>query len=247
MSRHRLTGLLFGDCSQHSRYTTWFDDLNTIPAGFTTSDTPTCPCALPLCTYHQFHAIKATHLRAGHITMLQALESETKPHSNTNSVGLSRHPTGVRWIPIQNAMKQEHNPALISGDSMNQSVPLHFQCRDCSLLLRDVNTAKETWGLHIKEFVGLVSVICFYLSSKAMFCLSPALPLTELGRVYRKNRQLLFKGPQLLWAERCYSGIILALSQALTDLAPGQCNSNDLLLIYHGPKENLTLLPWMPG
>lgn len=64
-----------------------------------------------------------------------------------------------------------------------------------------------------------------------LFCLSPALSLTELGRAYRKNRQLLFEGPQLLQAEHCYSGIMLVLNQALTELAPGQSNSNDLLLI----------------
>lgn len=38
---------------------------------------------------------------------------------------------------------------------------------------------------------------------------------------------------------------MLVLSEGLTDLTPllsGQSNSIDLLLIYHGLKENLTLL-----
>lgn len=45
--------------------------------------------------------------------MFQALDTRKKPQSNANSVGFPGHPTGVRLIGVQNATKEEHDPALI--------------------------------------------------------------------------------------------------------------------------------------
>lgn len=84
-----------------------------------------------------------------------------------------------------------------------------------------------------------------------MFGISLILPFTcppfNWTRKGLQEKQVSFclKDLNSLPAEHCYSRIVLVLNQGLTDITPllsGQSNSIDLLLIYHGLKENLTLL-----